>query len=243
MKILNDLVGYENLKIYQDDKWFRFSLESVLLPNFVTINLKDKNIIDFCTGNAPIPLILSLRTKAKIYGVEIQEDIYKLGMESIIYNKLEKQINLINDDVNNLRNHFSSEYFDVITINPPYFKYSDTSYVNNDIHKTLARHEKDLNLEEIVKISHYLLKNNGRLAMVHRTERLVEILMFLQANNLIPKKMQFIYPNDNKESKLFMIEAVKNGKDSLKLLPPLYVHNDDGTYREEILNIFSRVNN
>ena len=238
MKVLNDLVGYENLKIYQEENWFRFSLESVLLPNFVTINLKDKNIIDLCTGNAPIPLILSLRTKARIYGIEIQKDIYNLGMDSVLYNKLEDQITLINDDVNNLKDHFPNEYFDIITVNPPYFKYSDTSNVNADNHKTVARHEKDLNLEEIVKISRYLLKNNGRLAMVHRTERLIEILFTLKNNGLVPKKMQFIYPNDNKESKLFMVEAVKNGNDTLKLLPPLYVHNEDGSYKEEILKIF-----
>ncbi len=240
MKTLNDLVGYDNLKIYQEENWFRFSLESILLPNFVTINLRDQNIIDLCTGNAPIPLVLSTRTKAKIYGVEIQEEVYKLGLDSVLYNRLENQITLINDDVNNLKKHFETEYFDVITVNPPYFKYLDNSIINSDNHKTLARHEKSLTLEEIVKISRYLLKNNGRLAMVHRTERLLEVLEILKKNNLIPKKLQFIYPNYHKESKLFMVEAVKNGKNGLKLLEPLYIHNDDGSYRDEILKIFNK---
>ena len=239
MKALNDLVGYQNLKIYQEEDWFRFSLESILLPNFVTINLKTQNIIDLCTGNAPIPLVLSTRTKAKIYGVEIQKDIYELGVESVLYNKLQNQIELINCDVKNLKVHFQSEYFDIITVNPPYFKYSDSSIKNFDNHKTMARHEKGLQLDDIIKISRYLLKNNGRLAMVHRTERLVEILESLKENNLVPKKIQFIYPNYGKESRLFMVEAVKNGKDGLKMAP-LYVHNNDGSYREEILKIFNR---
>lgn len=240
MKILNDLVGYDNLKIYQEENWFRFSLESILLPNFVTINLKTRNIIDLCTGNAPIPLVLSTKTKAKIYGIEIQEDIYKLGIDSVLYNKLDNQIKLINDDVKNLKNHFNTEYFDIVTVNPPYFKYSDESIKNIDNHKTIARHEKSLNLYDIIKISRYLLKNNGRLAMVHRTERLVEILECLKENNLIPKKIQFIFPDYGKESKLFMVEAVKNGKDGLKMLAPLYVHNNDGSYRDEILKIFNK---
>ena len=240
MRTLNDLVGYQNLKIYQEEDWFRFSLESILLPNFVTINLKDKNIIDLCTGNAPIPLVLSTRTKAKIYGVEIQKDIYKLGLDSILYNKLDSQISLINDDVKNLKQYFNSEFFDIITVNPPYFKYSECSIYNDDEHKTIARHEKSLNLEDIIKISRYLLKNNGRLAMVHRTERLIEILITLKENNLVPKKIQFIYPDYGKESKLFMIEAVKNGRNGLKMLAPLYVHNSDGSYRDEILKIFNR---
>jgi len=240
MKTLNDLVGYKKLKIYQEEDWFRFSLESILLPNFLTINLRDKNIIDLCTGNAPIPLVLSTRTNALIYGIEIQEDIYKLGLDSVLYNKLDSQITLINDDVKNLKNHFDSEYFDVITVNPPYFKYTESSIYNDDDHKTIARHEKSLNLDDIVKISRYLLKNNGRLAMVHRTERLVEILECLKKNNLVPKKIQFIYPDYGRESKLFMIESVKNGKDGLKLLAPLYIHNSDGSYRDEILKIFNK---
>lgn len=240
MKVLNDLVGYKNLKIYQEEDWFRFSLESILLPNFVTVNLKTKNIIDLCTGNAPIPLVLSTKTKAKIYGIEIQSDVYNLGVESVLYNKLDNQIQLINDDVKNLKKHFNSEYFDIVTVNPPYFKYNDTSIKNSDNHKTLARHEKSLSLEDIIKISRYLLKNNGRLAMVHRTERLVEILECLKENNLIPKKIQFIYPNYEQESKLFMIEAVKNGNDGLKMLAPLYVHKSDGSYRDAILKMFNK---
>lgn len=243
MKSLNDLVGYKNLKIYQEEDWFRFSLESILLPNFATINLKDKKILDLCTGNAPIPLVLSTRTKAKIYGVELQKDIYQLGVDSVLYNKLDSQITLINDDVKNLKNLFENESFDVITVNPPYFKYSDNAIANLNDHKTIARHEKSLKLDDIIKIAKYLLKNNGRFAMVHRTERLVEILMVLRENGLVPKKMQFIYPDYGKESKLFMVEAVKNGRDALKLLSPLYVHNSNGSYRNEILKIFNRDNN
>lgn len=238
MRVLHDLVGYDNLKIYQDDKWFRFSLESVLLPNFATLNLKDKNVLDLCTGNAPIPLILSTKTKAKIYGVEIQKDVYQLALDSVLINNLEERINLINDDVKNLKKYFEIEYFDLITVNPPYFKYNNSSKKNNDLHKTIARHESLLTFYDIVVIARYLLKNNGRIAIVHRTERLLEILETLKENNLTPKKIQFIYPNELGESKLFMIEAVKNGGDGIKLLPPLYIHNSDGTYRDDILKIF-----
>lgn len=240
MKVLNDLVGYKNLKIYQEEDWFRFSLESILLPNFATINLKDKNILDLCTGNAPIPLVLSTRTKAKIYGIELQKEVYQLGVDSVVYNNLQDQISLINDDVNNLKKHFHSETFDLITCNPPYFKCNNESILNDDAHKTLARHEKSLTLEDIVKIAKYLLKNNGRFVMVHRTERLIEILNVLQNNGLMPKKIQFIYPNNHGESKLFMIESVKCGKDGLKLMPPLFVHNEDGSYKDEILKIFNK---
>lgn len=240
METINDLVGYDNLKIYQNDDWFKFSLESVLLPNFVTINPTTKNILDLCTGNAPIPLILSIKTKANIIGVEIQKDIFDLAVKTIDINELNSQIKIINDDIKNIKNQFESDYFDIITVNPPYFKATELSIKNQDIHKTIARHEYMITIEDIVKISKKLLKNNGRIAIVHRAERFFEIIDLLKENNLMPKKIQFIYPKQDSESNLFMIEAVKNGKEGATFLSPLYIHNSDGNYRDEILKIFQR---
>ena len=151
MEVLNDLVG-KNLKIYQDDDYFKFSLESILLPNFVTINLKDQKILDLCSGNAPIPLVLSTKTKKKIIGVELQKEIFTLAKKSIEINHLEDQITILNEDVKNLKNIFEGDTFDIITVNPPYFKTSGNSYLNNNKIKTNARHEKSLTLEELIKI-------------------------------------------------------------------------------------------
>lgn len=238
MEKINDLVGIGNLKIYQNDNWFKFSLESVLLPNFVTVNLRCKSILDLCTGNAPIPLILSTRTKAKIVGVELQKDIYDLAIKSIKENNLEERITIINDNLNNLHKYYKGDNFDVITVNPPYFKNNIKSLKNFDYHKSVARHEIETNLDEIIKMSVYLLKNNGHFAMVHRTERFFEIVKRLENHNLIPKRIQLIYPKVGMESNLFMIECIKNGNSGVKFLNPLYVHNLDGTYTEEIEKIF-----
>ena len=239
MESVNDLVGYKNLKIFQNDDWFKFSLESVLLPCFVIINKNTNNILDLCTGNAPIPLILSTKTKAKIYGVEIQEDVYDLAKKSIDINNLSNQIEIINDDVKKISNKFESDTFDIITCNPPYFKDIDTSKKNDDIHKIIARHEVNLNMDDIAKVVRKLLKNDGKFYLVHRTERFLELTNLLMSNNIMPKRVRFIYPKENSESNLFMLEAVKNGKYGMKLESPLYVHNDDGSYREEILKMFN----
>ena len=162
MERINDLVGYKNLKIFQNNDWFKFSLESVLLPCFVIISKNTNKILDLCTGNAPIPLILSIKTKAKIYGVEIQEDVYDLARKSVDINNLSNQIEIINDDVKNISNKFESDTFDIITCNPPYFKDIDTSKKNDDIHKIIARHEVNLTMEDIVKVVRKLLKNDGK---------------------------------------------------------------------------------
>ena len=238
MERINDLLEINNLKIYQNDDWFKFSLESVLLPNFITLNLRCKNIIDLCTGNAPIPLILSTKTKANIVGIEIQEDVYELAKKSIEINKLETRIKIINDNLNNLKKYFEGDYFDIVTVNPPYFKDLEESKKNDDIHKTIARHEVYTNLNEIVKISAYLLKNGGYLDIVHQTSRFFDVVDTLIKHNFSINKVQLIYPKEDKESNLFMIEAIKDGKCGVKFLKPLYVHNSDGTYKEEILNMF-----
>ncbi len=237
MEVINDIVG-KNLKIYQDDEFFKFSLESVLLPNFVEIRLRDKKILDLCSGNCPIPLILSKKTNIPITAVELQKEIYDLGIKSIKINRKENQITLLNEDVCNLNNVFSGDTFDVITVNPPYFKNIETSLKNKNDIKTIARHENNLTLSKLLKISSYLLKENGNFYMVHRTERLIEILDELKKYNLTPKTIQFIYPNYNQESKLFMIKASKGGKFGLKVIDGIYIHNEDGSYRDEIKRIF-----
>ena len=238
MEKINDLLEIDNLKIFQNDDWFKFSLESVLLPNFVTINLKCKNIIDLCTGNAPIPLILSTKTKANITGVEIQKDVYELAKKSVEYNKLNNRIKLINDNLNNLKKYYDGDNFDVVTVNPPYFPNILKSMKNQDIHKTIARHEIYTNLDEIVKMSSYLLKNGGYLALVHQTNRFFDVVDVLKKYHFSISKIQFIYPKVNKESNLFMIEAIKSGNCGVKILKPLYVHEEDGTYKEDILKMF-----
>ena len=239
MERINDLVGYKKLKIVQNNDWFKFSLESVLLPCFVIINKNVNKILDLCTGNAPIPLVLSTKTKAKIYGVEIQKDVYDLAKKSVDINNLSNQIEIINDDVKNISNKFESDTFDIITCNPPYFKDVDTSKKNDDIHKIIARHEVNLTMDDLAKVVRKLLKNDGKFYLVHRTERFLELTNLLMSYNIMPKRVRFIYPKENTESNLFMLEAVKNGKVGLKLESPLYVHNNDGSYKDEILKMFN----
>ena len=238
MEVLNDLVGYKDLKIFQNTDWFSFSLDSVLLPNFVTLNKNIETVMDLGCGNAPIPLILTTKTDAKIIGVEIQKDSYELAKKSVEYNKLENKIKLLNIDMKELRNIYPSDSIDVITCNPPYFKYLETSNLNEDIHKVIARHEKMITLEEIIMLSKYLLKNNGVLAMVHRTDRLIEIISLFQKHGLEVKKIRLVYPKINTESNMVLIEGKKNGKVGLKILPPLYAHNEDGSYTDEVLKMF-----
>ena len=237
-KVKNYLLGYKNMYIYQDTDYFNFSLDSVLLANFVTINKKTRKILDIGCGNAPIPLILSEKTDANIIGVEIQKESYKLAMESVEINNKSDQINILNMDIKDYYNIIESDTFDVITCNPPYFKYNSTSNLNENKIKSIARHEILLNLNDIFKISKKLLKNNGKVALVHRPERLIEIVEIMKKNNIEPKRVRFVYPKENNDANIMLIEGTKNGKPGLKILPPLFSHDEDGTYKDEIKSFF-----
>ena len=188
MHVVNYLLGYKNLKIYQNRDMFNFSLDSVLLPNFVTINSKAKKILDIGCGNAPISLILTTKTKAHIIGVEIQKDVFELAEKSVEINNLNNQISLINDDINRLAKEWESDMFDIIVCNPPFFKLNNNSRLNENDYKTIARHEVSLNLDKLMKISRKLLKNNGIISIVHRPERMIEIIEVMRKNNIEPKK-------------------------------------------------------
>lgn len=240
MEVIHNLLGYKNLKIAQNTEWFNFSLDSVILAHFISIRTSTKKIMDLGTGNAPIPIILSTRTKAKIYGVEIQESVYDLACKSINMNNLGDQITIINEDAKVIDRTFETDTFDVITVNPPYFKINDHSIKNKNQYKTIARHEILLTIDDILRVSKKLLKNNGIFGIVHRPERLLEILTKMKDYNIEPKRIQFIYPKKDLESNMVVIEGSRNGNPGLKILPPLIVHDNKGNYTKEIKKMFRK---
>lgn len=239
MTVENYLIGYKDLKIIQDPDMFNFSLDSVLLPNFVTINSKIKRILDIGCGNAPMPLILSTKTEAKIIGVEYQKEIYNQAKKSVSLNNLDNQIEIVNADIKEYYKELESDTFDIIISNPPYFKVTENSHLNKNDYKTIARHEINLDYKDVMKVSKKLLKNDGVLAMVHRPERLIDIILEMRSNNIEPKKMRLVYPGIDKKANILLIEGSKNGKPGLSIMPPLYSHNSDGSYTEEIQKYFS----
>lgn len=238
MEVINHLLNYQDLKIIQDTEMFSFSLDSVLLPNFIKINSKITNILDIGCGNAPIPLILSTKTKAKITGIEIQKKVFELAVKSVKLNNLENQIEIINGDIKEIAKTIETDTYDIITCNPPFFKYTETSNINESEYKIIARHEKTLKLEDILQIARKILKNNGIIGIVHRPERLIEIIELMRINNLEPKRIQFVHPKKGEEANIVLIAASKNGKPGIKVLDPIYAHDANGEYTNEVKKCF-----
>lgn len=211
MKTLNDILGYD-LKIYQDQDWFCFSIDSIILANFPKIRLKVKKILDLGCGNGIVSLVLSLRTNAFIDGVEIQKDLADMAKESICYNSLSNQITIHNQDMKEfVQNKERYNSYDLIVCNPPYFRQDVNSTKNFDIHKIIARHEVCVTIEEIVLIVNKLLKEGGVFSTVNRVDRFIEIISLLREHQLEPKYVRFVYHDINSLPSLFYLEAIKSG--------------------------------
>ena len=238
-EVLNDFWTIDNMKIIQRNDHFNYSIDSILLAGFITINKNIKNIVDLGTGNGSIPMLLSCRSSAKIEGIEIQESSVDLAKRNILLNNLENNINIIHGDINLYKTFFTHQSRDAVVVNPPFFKVDHTpGQINNIKHLSLARHEISIDLDKIMEASAYILKNRGYFAIVHRADRLIDVLESMRKQKLEPKRLQFCHSKVEKESKTILVEGIKGAKPGLIVLPPIFIHNNDGTYSDEVLNIF-----
>ncbi len=215
-KVLNDLYDY-GLKIYQYKDYFKFSLDSILLAEYVKTTNKTKNILDLCSGNGAIPLILSTKTHSSIEACEIQEKIYDLAKESILYNHLESQIKIYNSDIKDIDKFINQKKYDIITCNPPYFKVDNKDYINNFVSLSIARHELKITLEEIFKIASQHLNTKGEFYLVHRTNRLDEIIILANKYSLNVKNITFVKTKEKNNPEIVLVRCVKDSNLGVKI--------------------------
>ena len=235
-----DDLEYKGLKIIQNKEGFCFGIDSVLLSDFAKNIKKGNNVIDLGTGTGIIATLLCAKTELKsIVGVEIQEEVCDMAKRSIVLNKLEDKFEIINEDINNLPKYYKKNSFDVVVTNPPYKK-ENTGIKNDKEKKFISRHEITANLEDFIKISRDLLKDKGEFYMVHRPERLVDILTIMRNYKIEPKILRMVYSNVEKEPKLVLIKGIKNAKPFLKAEKNLYIYNLDKKYTDEILKIYNK---
>ena len=235
-----DDLELNNLKIIQNKDWFCFGMDSVILSNFAKNIKNNSNVIDLGTGTGILPILLSQKTNAKkIVGVEIQEEVANMAQRSIYLNNLENKIEIICEDLKNIKKTYKNKTFDVVVTNPPYKKIG-TGIINENKNKLISRHEISANLEDFINISSYLLKDLGSLYMVNRSERLVDVIQLLKKYKIEPKELTFVQPSINKEPNIFLIKAVKCAKSFLKINKPIYVYDENGKYSKEILKIYGK---
>lgn len=229
----------KNMKIIQRNDFQNFTLDSVLIGDFVKINRKSKKILDIGTGCGIIALILANRSKAEIVGVELQEIMADIAKENVQNNELENRVKIMQGDIKNYREIFKRDEFDVVVTNPPYFEFKgDINQINDLEQLAMARHNVDLSLGEIVEASAFVLKNGGSFNMVFRVERLVEVFEIMRKYRLEPKRLTNIFTKQDGESKICLIEGIKDAEKGLKIENPIFVYDEKGKRSEYIENLY-----
>lgn len=232
-----DIVPGSKYKIIQDRQMFSYGIDAILLSDFA----KARGIVvDLGTGTGIIPLrLVDKKDVEKIYGVEIQKQVADIAIRNVELNNLQEKIEILNMDLKDLPHKLPKASVDTIVTNPPYMK-EGGAVVNDKENFAISRHEIKTNLEEIIKTSSFLLKQYGKLYIVHRPNRLVDLLWSLRENGIEPKYIKWIFPKQDKASNLFLLEAVKGGKRDFKYKKPLIIYKDDGDYTDDLLKIYDR---
>ena len=225
------------LKIIQKTDGFCFGMDAVLLSGFAYVKRGEK-VLDMGTGTGIIPLLLSAKTQGEHFtALEIQKEIAEMAARSVAMNHLEDKIEIVNGDIKEASRIFGGASFDVVTTNPPYM--NDAHGLKNPTEvKAISRHEVLCTLDDVVREGAKVLKSGGRMYMVHRPHRLIEIITAMKQYKLEPKRMCMVHPFKDKEANMVLIEAVKGGGSWLKMEAPIIVYKEPGVYTDEIYSIY-----
>lgn len=240
-----DDLGIKNLKIIQNKEYFCFGTDSVLLANFVSSNSSKNNIIDFCSGSGVIPVIISAKKKCnKIIAVELQRQMYDLLKRNVLYNTLDEKIITLNEDIKNVQNirkkmikELGEGTADIIVCNPPYKKIGEGIKNTQDV-KYIARHEVCCKLEDIFNSASKLLNTKGKLYIVHKPERLTDLICIARKYRLEAKKIKLVQPSLNLKPSIVLIEYVKDGNSEVIVEKPLIEYDENGNFTNEFLKIY-----
>ncbi|MCB2287743.1 tRNA1(Val) (adenine(37)-N6)-methyltransferase [Clostridium algidicarnis] len=234
---LDDL-QLKGIHIIQKTEGFRFGVDAVLLANFAKTK-RNSNIMDLCTGTGIVPLLIAGKKEfSKITALEIQNDMVDMAKRSVIINDLKEKVDFKCEDLKDLKYLKTLDKVDVLTVNPPYKVYK-SGILNVSDKDAIARHEVACTLEDVIIASRILLKDNGRMFMVHRPERLADILCTMRKHKIEPKTIRLVHPNSKKAPNIVLVEGQRDGGAFLKFEPPLYIYEENGEYSEEIKNIYN----
>ena len=232
-----DDLQFRGLKIIQNTRKFCFGTDAVLLSHFAGIRKGDR-VVDLGSGTGIVPILLSGRMEdAQISGVEIQPDMVEMAGRSIMLNGLESRVRIIAGDLKDAPDMLGKGRFTLVVSNPPYKK-AGSGILNPEDDMAVARHEIFCTLEDVLKAASGLLCFGGRFAMVHRPDRLMDILTGMRQYRLEPKRIRLVHPQIHKAPNLVLIEAVFHGKPFLKWMPPLIIYDENMQYTHELKEFY-----
>lgn len=228
----------ENIRIIQSPNFFAFSVDAVLLAEFARVPRRSNaRIVDFCSGNGVVALLLTHKTKANVLGIELQEALVDMARRSANLNALQERVTFVQADLRMVSR--PERLCDVVTCNPPYFSVANKQEQHHLTSHAIARHEVYLTLEDWVKKAQLFLKDKGKLYCVYRPDRLDDLMEVLLKYGFSIHRMQFAHSKMNRPAKVVLVEAIyRGGRQGVKIEPPIIIYNDDNTYTEQMTAIY-----
>ncbi|MBQ3379304.1 MAG: tRNA1(Val) (adenine(37)-N6)-methyltransferase [Clostridia bacterium] len=235
---LDDL-GLGGLRLIQDKTQFCFGVDAVLLSDFARVKYRGR-ALDLGCGNGIIPLLLSHKTKASfIAGVELQSAAAALAKRNVALNELSERVKIFEDDLKNVSESYFGFAFDSVVSNPPYMEPARGEKNASQAQK-IARHEIACTVDDVIAAASRCLKFGGLFYMIHRPERIADIITSMRRYTIEPKRLRAVHPKAGQNASMLLIEGQKGAHPSCIMLPPLYIHNSDGSYTDEINAIYER---
>ena len=238
-----DNIGFDNLQLLQDDGQFCFGIDAVILADFACRHAQQAGrVVDLCTGNGVVPLIMSHKNKScSLTGIDVQEGAIGLARRTAEMNGLGGRLSFLHADVKDLADRHPELKMscDLVTCNPPYVA-RQSGLTNERDSMFIARHETTAGMEDFIRAAAWLLDDRGHFCMVHRPSRLVDLIWYCRKYKLEPKDIRFVSPKEGAIPNILLLHCVKGGGKQLKYEPNLNVYNDDGSYTDEIEHIYER---
>jgi len=232
-----DDLQFKGLRIIQNSKGFCFGIDAVLLANFTRVK-KDAKLVDLGTGTGIIPILLAGKSSAsKIIGIEIQDEVAEMASRSVKLNQLEDRVEILNMDMKDAVGVLGKGQMDLVVSNPPYMH--SNGLINENDKKAISRHGLKCDIEDVIRVASDLVKPNGKFFMVNRPNRLVDMLAIARNYKLEAKQIRFVHSRVASSPNKGLIEDLKSAKPEIRVLSPLYVYNEDGTYTDEVKAIYS----
>lgn len=237
MEMIDDL-SLKGLKIIQDDRFFKFGTDAVLLSDFAKIK-KNRTVVDFGTGNGIIPLLLYGKYEnITITGIEILTELCELAARNVKLNGLDNSITIINGDIKYASKILGRASADYVVTNPPYLK--GDGLLGMSEYKRVARHEIVCTLKDLLIQAALVLNESGILYMIHRTQRLSDVICEMRTQKLEPKILRLISKDKDSDPNLFLIKGIKNANPGIIIKKTLYIYDGTDKYSKEINDIYGK---
>lgn len=235
--LTSELFFNGRVKIVQDSRGYRFSIDAVLLAGHVQARAGER-LVDLGTGCGVIPLILAFRhPEIRIYGVELQSDLAAIAARNVAENRMEDRITILCRDMKSLDPAALSGPVDTVVANPPY-RESHSGRLNPNRQRALARHELAVTLAGVIQAAQNILKDKGKLVMIYAAERMDDLMVQMKALEIEPRLIRAVYSRPEEDAKRIIVEGIKSGRQHIRIAPPLVIHDETGAYSDEVLNMF-----